>query len=122
MLDQFLWKSACRIRIGRFLKGFYHIWVCWPSWSCDQPHVVRFSFPLYLKSFIQNSVKISTVVYEKIKFECLKVQTLGPRSRDDIGLQYSHIFMYSIRCFLLLPFRSLAAIVSEKSTINTFFL
>ena len=18
------------------LKGFYHIWVWWPSWSCDQ--------------------------------------------------------------------------------------
>ena len=19
-----------------FLKGFYHIWAWWPSWSCDQ--------------------------------------------------------------------------------------
>ena len=28
-----------------FLKGFYHIWAGWPSWSFDQHHVIRFSFP-----------------------------------------------------------------------------
>ena len=27
------------------LKGFYHIWAWWPSWSCDQHHVNKFSFP-----------------------------------------------------------------------------
>ena len=29
------------------LKGFYHInvWAWRPSWSCDQHHVIRFSFP-----------------------------------------------------------------------------
>ena len=44
----------------------------------------------------------------------------GARSRNDLDLQYSHIFIYSIRCLLLLPFSSLAAIVSEKSTVFTF--
>ena len=44
----------------------------------------------------------------------LYVHYLDPRSRNDIDLQYSHIFMYSIRCLLLLTFRSLAAIVSEN--------
>ena len=23
----------------RYLKGFYHIWVCRPSWSCDQSNL-----------------------------------------------------------------------------------
>ena len=45
---------------------------------------------------------------------------LGPRSRKDLDLQYSHLFIYSIRCLFLLTFRSLAAIVSEKSTVFTF--
>ena len=28
----------------KLLKGFYHIWAWQPSWSCDQTHVIRFSF------------------------------------------------------------------------------
>ena len=44
----------------------------------------------------------------------------GPRSSNDLDLQYSHTFIYSIRCLLLPTFRSLAAIVSEKSTVFTF--
>ena len=28
----------------RFLKGFYHIWMLRPSWSCDQHHFDKFSF------------------------------------------------------------------------------
>ena len=69
--------------------------------SCHQIFI-----PLYLKAFIQNLVQISTVVSEKIQFECLYVHDLGPRSRNDLDLQYSHIFMNLIRCLLLLPFRS----------------
>ena len=78
---------------------------------------------LYLKAFIQNSVQIGTLVSEKIQFKFLYVQDLGRRSRrsrNDLDLQYSHIFIYSIRCLLLLTFRSMAAIVSEKSTVFTF--
>ena len=55
-----------------------------------------------------------TKVSEKILFEFLHVHNLGPRSRNDLDLQYSHIFIKSI-CL-----RSLAAIVSEKSTVFTF--
>ena len=75
---------------------------------------------MYLKAFIQNLVQIGTVVSKKIQFYFLYVHNLWPRSRNDIDLQYSHIFIYSIRCLLLLPFRSLVAIVSEKSTVFTF--
>ena len=65
-------------------------------------------------------VQIDTGVSEKIWFEFLYVHDLGLRSRNDLDIQYSHTFIYSIICQLLLTFRSLAAIVSEKSTVFTF--
>ena len=73
------------------------------------------------ESFHTNLVQIDTVVSEKIQFEFLYVHDLGPRSKNDLDLQYSHIFIYSIRCLLQVPFRSLAATVSEKITVITFF-
>ena len=83
--------------------------------SCHQIFI-----SLYLKAFIQNLVQNATVVSEKIWFESLYVNDLGPRSRNDIDLQYSHTFINLISCLLLLIFRSLAEIVSEKSTVFTF--
>ena len=74
--------------------------------------------PLYLQAFIKNLVKIGTIVSEKIWFEFLYVYDLGPRSRNDLDLQYSHTFINSIRWLILLSFRSLAAIVFEKSTFS----
>ena len=72
------------------------------------------------ESLHTKKVQISTVVSEKIWFDFLYVHDIGPRSSNDLDLQYSHTFIYSIR-FLLLPnFRSLTAIVSEKSTVFTF--
>ena len=75
-----------------------------------------------MKTFIKNLVQIGTVVSEKIWFEFLYmyVHDLGPRSRNDLDLQYSQTFIYSIRGLLLLTLRSLAAIVSEQSTVFTF--
>ena len=72
------------------------------------------------ESFHKNVVHIGTVVYEKIWFECLYVHNLGPRSRNDLDLQCSHTFIHLIRCLLLQTFRTLAAIVSEKSTVFSF--
>ena len=78
------------------------------------------------ENFHENLVQIGTVVSEKIRFEFLYVHNLVPRSvprsRNDLDLQYSHTFIYSIRCLLLLTFKSLAAITSEKSTVFHFFL
>ena len=103
-----------------FLKGFYHIWAWRPSWSCDQHHVKQIFISLYLKAFIQNLVQNGPVVSEKIRFEFLYVHDLGPRSSNDLDLQYSHTFMKSISCLYLPTFRSQASIVSEKSTVFTF--
>ena len=72
------------------------------------------------ESFHKELVQIGTVVSEKSRLEFLYVHDLGPRSKNDINLQYSHTFIYSIRCLLPLTFRSLAAIVREKSTVFTF--
>ena len=83
--------------------------------SCHQIFI-----SLYLKAFLQNLVQNCTLVSEKIRFSLLYVHDLGPRSRNDIDLQYSLTFMKTIRRLLLPTFRSLAAIVSEKSIISTF--
>ena len=60
--------------------------------SCHQIFV-----SLYLKAFIKNLVQIGKVVSEKIRFEFFYLHDLGPRSRNYLDLQYSHIFIYSIR-------------------------
>ena len=72
------------------------------------------------ESFHTNLVQIGKVVSEKIWFEILYVHNRGPRSSNDLDLEYSHTLIYLIRCLLLPTFRSLAAIVSEKSTVFTF--
>ena len=77
---------------------------------------------LYLKAFIQNLVQNGPVVFEKIQFEFLYVHDLGPRSSNDLDLQYSHTFMKSISCLYLPTFRSQASIVSEKIHCFHFFL
>ena len=51
---------------------------------------------MYLKADIQNLVKNGPVVSEKSKFQFSNVNDLGPRSRNDLDLQYSHIFIKSI--------------------------
>ena len=60
--------------------------------SCHQIFI-----SLYLKAFIQNFVQIGKVFSEKIGFEFLYVHDLGPRSSNDLDLQYSHAFIYTIR-------------------------
>ena len=77
---------------------------------------------LYLKAFIQNLVQNGQVVSEKIRFEFLYVHDLGPRSSNDLDLQYSHTFMKSISCLYLPTFRSQASIVSENPLFFHFFL
>ena len=49
------------------------------------------------ESFYKNLVHIGKAVSEKIRFEFLYVQDLGPRASNDLDLQYSHTFIYSIR-------------------------
>ena len=55
----------------------------------SQASKISEKFSLYLKAFIQNLVQNGPVVSEKIRFEFLYVQDLGPRSSNDLDLQYS---------------------------------
>ena len=71
--------------------GMVAILVMWPL-SCHQIFI-----PLFLKACIQNMVPIGTVVAEKILFEFIYVHDLGPRSSNDLDLQFSHTFIYSIK-------------------------
>ena len=71
--------------------GIVAILVMCPA-SCHQIFI-----SLYLKAFIKNLVQIGKVVSEKIRFEFLYVHDLGPRSRNDLDLQYSPTFIYLIR-------------------------
>ena len=57
----------------------------------------RIFISLYLKAFITKFDQIGKVVSEKIQFEFLYVHNLGPRSRNDLDVQYAHTFIYSIR-------------------------
>ena len=63
--------------------GMVAILVMFPA-SCHQIFI-----SLHLKAFIQNLVQIGTAVAEKIWFEFLYVHNLGPRSRNNLDLQYS---------------------------------
>ena len=47
---------------------------------------------LVLESFHKNMVQVGTVVSEKIRFDFLYIHDLGPMSRNDLDLQYSHPF------------------------------
>ena len=52
----------------RFLKGFYHIWAWQPSWSCDQHHVIKFSFPCTWKLTYKIWLKIAKWFFRKTSF------------------------------------------------------
>ena len=72
------------------------------------------------ESFYAKMVQIGTVVSEKIQFEFLYVHDLGQGQEMTLTFD-THISSYiQLDVWLLLPFRSLAAIVSEKSTVFTF--
>ena len=75
---------------------------------------------MYLKPYIQNLVKMAMCFLRKANFN-FYVNDLGPRSRNDLKTKYSHTFINSINYLHLATFRSQAAIVSEKSTVFTFF-
>ena len=62
-----------------------------------------------------------TVVFEKIWFDFVYLPDLEPSARNDLDLQYSNTFISLIRYLLLPTFRSLAAIVSVKPAVFTFY-
>ena len=83
--------------------------------------IILINLYFYVNKFLHiNLVKSGPVVSEKHVFLFSYVNSLGPRSRNDIELQYSHNFIISMSCLHLPTLRSQAAIASEKSTVFTF--
>ena len=83
---------------------------------------IQFEF-LYLHDLGPRSRNDLDIQYSHIlihSISCADVHDLGPKSKNDLDLQYSHSFMKSISCLHLPTFRSQASIVSEKSTVFTF--
>ena len=71
----------------KLLKGFYHMWALGHLGHVTSI-MLTILISLYLKAFIQNLVQNGTVVSGKIWFEFLYVHDIGPRSRNDLDLQY----------------------------------
>ena len=82
--------------------------------------LIFFFISMYLKAKKQNLVKNGPEVFEKSLFYFSYINGLGPMSRNDLDLQYSHTVINSICCLHLPTFKSQASIVSEKSTFFTF--
>ena len=75
----------------------YHIWAWQPSWSCDQHHVNQFSFPCPQKSTYKIWLKMAQWCLRKASY-FLHDNNLGPRSRNDLDLQYSLSFTELVVC------------------------
>ena len=86
-----------------YFKVFYmyhndniHEWAWQPSWSCDQHYmymyVDEFSFPCPYKLTFKIWLKMAQwLLIKQVQVSC--VNDHGPRSRNDIDLQYLHIFI-----------------------------
>ena len=69
---------------------------------------------MYQKAKIQNLVGNGQVVCEKSQIQFSYVNDFGPRSRNDLDLQYLHTFIRSISCLHLPTYRSQAVIVFKN--------
>ena len=49
----------------RVLKGFYHIWAWWPSWSCDLDYLYTHWFPLSIDAS-HKLEKTEKKIYENV--------------------------------------------------------
>ena len=115
-------EIALPVQKKKIFEGFYHTYRHGGHLGHVTSIMSKFFISLYLKAFIQNLVQNGTMVSEKIWFDFLYVHDLGPRSRNDLDLLYSHTFMKSISCLYLPTFRSQASKASEKSILFHFFL
>ena len=91
----------------KILKGFTKHGHCGHLGHVTSIMLINFSIFMYPIADIQNLVKNGPVVSEKSKFQFSNFQ------RNDLDLQFSHIFIISI------SLRTKAAIVSEYSTFFT---
>ena len=54
---------------SRFLKGFYHKWAWWPSWSCDPDPLNKLSY-VWKNAFISRDINTVMIITEKNATPC----------------------------------------------------
>ena len=69
-------------------EGFYHIWVWWPSWSCDQFNWYKFWLTYHKESSYEILVQSAKWFLRKLWFNVL------------MGLQYERPLLKSKRATL----------------------
>ena len=79
----------------RFLKDFTIYGQC--GHLCHVTSIMSSDFHFLVPERFHKKIGSDRQVSEKIRFEFLNVHDLLPRSRNDLDLQYSHAFIYSIR-------------------------
>ena len=62
-----------------FLKGFYHIWPWWPSWTIDWNHLNKLSFPQYQDAKYEIWFQLANWLQRR---RCLKMFTEDVRMVD----------------------------------------
>ena len=94
---QVSWKSACWFWRRRFLKGFYHIWACQPSWSCDPDATNKIPPPPTQGGSSLNLALIGQAASEKM-FEHWERRTDDERTDDEgrctIGILKAHLWAF----------------------------
>ena len=108
------------VQVKKIFEGFLP-YMCMAAIFVVIPASYQYFFiSMYLKAYKQNLVKNGPEFSEKSMFYFAYINSLVPRSRNDLDLQYSHTFINTNSCLHPPTFRPQAAIVSEKSTVFTF--
>ena len=117
---KFHWNRPTGSGEEDFKEFFYHICTCRPSWSCDQHHVNKLSFPCTLKLTYKIWLIMDQLFLRKASFNFSYVNAFGKGQEKTLTFNTHTPSFNSISCLHLPTFRSPAAIVSEKSTVFTF--
>ena len=121
-----VYTKFCRYRStglrDGFLKGFYHIWVWWQYWSCDQHHVRKISFPCTRKLTNKIWLKWLSGFWEKPGLNIIYKLPLAKVQKLPWPWMLSHTFINSIGCLHLPTFRSQAAIVPGNPLFSLFHI
>ena len=86
----------------RFLKGFYHIWAWWPSWSCDQNILYKFWLNYHKESSHEIWVQLVQWFVRKLCFNILMGLQYEQLSWKVKGLPREHSAI--VLTFVKLPF------------------
>ena len=107
----------------RFLKGFWHIWTCRPSWSCDQANLNTSWLTYCKKSSYEFDFNWSNGFWENyvlIYWWDSNMSALAGRSKVNLDLCNLFIDIVTLHKTYQVRIMTLASIVFKKSTFQKF--